>query len=67
MRSNKINNVDLFTQTANDRNRKHVKTQSKEALEIINAKVNWSTLYSLQKMNLKDHQLVENLLVYWLQ
>ena len=44
MRSNKINNVDLFTQSANDRFRKHVKTQSKEALEIINAKINWSSL-----------------------
>lgn len=44
MRSNKINNVDLFTQSANDRYRKHVKTQSKEALEIINNKINWSLL-----------------------
>lgn len=44
MRSNKINNVDLYTKTANDRFKKHVKTQSKEALEIINNKVNWSSL-----------------------
>lgn len=44
MRSNKINNVDLFTQTANDRFKKHVKTQSKEALEIINNKIDWSSL-----------------------
>jgi IS5 family transposase len=35
MRNNKINNVDLFTQSANDYFKKHIKTQSKQALEII--------------------------------
>jgi hypothetical protein len=44
MRSNKIHNVDLFTQAANDSFRKHVKTQSKQALEIINQKVDWQQL-----------------------
>ncbi len=35
MRSNKINNVDLFTSAANEKFSKHIKTQSKQALEII--------------------------------
>jgi len=44
MRTNKIDNADLFTQSANDKYKKHVKTQSKEALEIINKIVDWSDL-----------------------
>lgn len=44
MRSNKINNVDLFTSAANENFKKHIKTQSKQALEIINTKINWSKL-----------------------
>lgn len=44
MRSNKINNVDLFTSAANDNFNKHIKTQSKQALEIINNKINWIKL-----------------------
>lgn len=44
MRSNKINNVDLFTSAANDNFNKHIKTQSKQALETIKASINWSKL-----------------------
>lgn len=44
MRSNKIHNVDLFTQSANDGFRKHIRTQSKQALELINARVDWGRL-----------------------
>lgn len=44
MRSNKINNVDLFTQAANDHFSKHIKTKSKQALEIIKSKINWQKL-----------------------
>ena len=44
MRSNKINNVDLFTSAANDKFNKHIKTQSKQALEIIKSKINWQKL-----------------------
>lgn len=44
MRSNKIHNIDLFTQTANESFRKHIKTQSKQALEIINNKIDWPRL-----------------------
>jgi IS5 family transposase len=44
MRSNKINNVDLFTSAANDNFTKHIKTQSKQALEIIHSKINWIKL-----------------------
>ena len=38
MRSNKIHNVDLFTQAANEHFQKHIKTQSKQALMIIKEK-----------------------------
>ena len=44
MRSNKINNVDLFTSAANDSFSKHIKTQSKQALETIKATINWEKL-----------------------
>ncbi len=44
MRSNKINNVDLFTSAANDNFSKHIKTQSKRALEIIKSKIDWKKL-----------------------
>ena len=44
MRSNKINNIDLFTSTANDTFNKHIITQSKQALEIIKSKINWKKL-----------------------
>ncbi|MCZ7611063.1 MAG: IS5 family transposase [Ignavibacterium sp.] len=44
MRSNKINNADLFTSAANDTFNKHIKTQSKQALEIIKSKIDWEKL-----------------------
>lgn len=44
MRSNKINNVDLFTSAVNDKFNKHIKTQSKQALEIIKSKIDWKKL-----------------------
>jgi IS5 family transposase len=44
MRSNKINNADLFTSVANDKYSKHIKTQSKQALETIKATINWNKL-----------------------
>ena len=44
MRSNKLHNADLFTEAANAHFEKHIKTQSKRALEILNAKVNWQHL-----------------------
>jgi IS5 family transposase len=43
-RSNKIHNADLFTSAANEHFRKHLKTQSKQVLEVINAKINWTQL-----------------------
>ena len=42
MRSNKIDNLDLFTQAANNSFTKHIKTQSKRALEIIDQSINWN-------------------------
>ena len=44
MRSNKIHNVDLFTQAANEHYQKHIKTQSKQALKLIDEKVDWVRL-----------------------
>ncbi|HOI60404.1 MAG TPA: IS5 family transposase [Candidatus Pacearchaeota archaeon] len=44
MRSNKINNTDLFTSAANYTFNKHIKTQSKQALEIIKSKIDWEKL-----------------------
>jgi IS5 family transposase len=44
MRSNKINNADLFTSAANDTFNKHIKTQSKQALDIIKSKIDWEKL-----------------------
>lgn len=43
-RSNKIHNADLFTSAANASFQKHLKTQSKRALELIDAKVDWVKL-----------------------
>jgi IS5 family transposase len=43
-RSNKIHNADLFTQAASEHYQKHIRTQSKKALALINEKVNWSAL-----------------------
>jgi IS5 family transposase len=44
MASNKLHNADLFTAAANSNFEKHIKTQSKRALEIINAKIDWQKL-----------------------
>ena len=44
MASNKLHNADLFTSAANSNFEKHIKTQSKRALEIINAKIDWPRL-----------------------
>lgn len=44
MRNNKIHNEDLFTHAANENFKKHIKTQSKKALEIIKATVDWDIL-----------------------
>jgi IS5 family transposase len=57
MRSNKINNVDLFTSTANDKFNKHIKTQSKQALEIIKSRIDWQKLLKpIRKAIAKDKE-----------
>lgn len=53
MRSNKIHNADLFTQAANDRFQKQVKTQSKQALEIIDRAIDWRKLLEPLEQKLK--------------
>jgi len=47
MRSNKINNIDLFTEKANTQFEKHIKTDSKRVLEIIDKQINWKELLKL--------------------
>ena len=42
MRTNKVNNLDLFTSQANPNYKKHVKTQSKQALEILDKIIDWN-------------------------
>ena len=44
MKSNRFNNMDLFTYKANSEYKKHIKTQSKAALEFINAHIDWNKL-----------------------
>lgn len=44
MKTNKVNNIDIFTHQANENYKKHIKTQSKQALESINKIVNWQAL-----------------------
>lgn len=44
MRTNQVHNLDLFTSKANENFKKHIKTQSKAALEIINKSINWKQL-----------------------
>lgn len=56
MGSNKINNVDLFTQGANEHFEKHIKTQSKRALEIINQKIDWKELIKPIEKILSKHK-----------
>ena len=41
MRTNKMNNMDLFTFKANKTYKKHIKTQSKAALEVLNKTIDW--------------------------
>ena len=43
-RTNKIDNADLFTDAATHHYEKHIKTQSKQTLKFIDAKINWSEL-----------------------
>jgi transposase, IS5 family len=43
-RTNKIDNADLFTTTANEHYQKHIKTQSKQTLSFINEKIDWQKL-----------------------
>ena len=45
-RSNKIDNADLFTAGANQSYQKHVKTQSKQTLALIDQKIDWEKLLS---------------------
>ncbi len=44
MGRNRIHNEDLFTTAANENFKKHIKTQSKQALEIIKEKIDWQNL-----------------------
>lgn len=65
MRNNKINNVDLFTQSANDYFKKHIKTQSKQALEIIDRLVDWKALRNPWSSQLSVLREAANLCRFW--
>jgi len=59
MRSNKINNVDLFTNQANTNYQKHIKTQSKQALEILKKKIDWNRLLKPIEHKLSRERSIE--------
>ena len=44
MRTNKVYSTDLFTDIANEAFKKHIKTQSKNALEILDQSIDWEEL-----------------------
>lgn len=44
MRTNKVENSDLFTHSANEAFKRHIRTQSKAALEMISNTINWQRL-----------------------
>lgn len=60
MRSNKISNSDLFTSTANENYRKHIKTQSKKVLEILKQTIDWKTLISSIENELNKNKSTSN-------
>lgn len=60
-RSNKIHNADLFTQAATEQCQKHIRTQSKQTLTIINEKISWSVLLRPSEHRLaKEKALLSN-------
>ena len=55
MRSNKVNNQDLFTSAANEHFTKHAKTHSQSTLTLLDQRINWEGLLSpLEKALGKD-------------
>ncbi len=58
IRSNKIDNADLFTNGANANFKKHIRTQSKQALMEINRLIDWTELVSpliVKLSQMKEH------------
>jgi len=53
-RSNKFSNVDLFTDAANTNFQKHIKTNSKRALEFIDLAIDWDALLAPVSQKLED-------------
>ena len=56
MRTNKMNNVDLFTFRANQAYKKHIKTQSKAALEVLNQTIDWPSLIRLLQAEIPEQK-----------
>lgn len=54
MRSNKIDNADLFTRAASENYKKHIKTQSKAALGYIDKIIDWSRIMGRIEKLLKN-------------
>lgn len=56
MRSNRIHNLDLFTESVNTSYKKHIKTKSKQALEMLKAEIDWDALIEPLEEELKKHR-----------
>jgi IS5 family transposase len=56
MRSNKISSIDLFTQSANEHFHKHIKTKSKQALEVLKTSIDWDALVQPLASELAKHR-----------
>lgn len=59
MRNNKINNTDIFTHQANENFKKHIKTQSKQALEMIKNTIDWKSLLKPIEKIVKEKRSIE--------
>lgn len=60
MRSNKIYGIDLFTNQANESFKKHIRTQSKQALDILEQTINWNKLLRPIEKILKKQRTSES-------
>jgi transposase, IS5 family len=59
MRSNRIDHMDLFTNSANENYQKHIKTQSKQALEVLKEQIDWNDLVKPIERILRRHRSEE--------
>ena len=62
MGQNRVYNEDLFTSKANEKFQKHIKTQSKRTLELVEEKIDWNRLLTPieKKISKKREKLNES-------